>query len=195
MAFCSKCGTLINDGVQFCPKCGQPTNAASQQQVYQQQQYFAQQQQEEETMKLWQKILYFLVGPAGLLAGLVYTIRKKASMAKSAFIWGAVGTLLWIGLANIGGGSDTDMLQSEVQKMMVEKMKEKGQSLVISDFTLVHQDGNNYTGLAACTLDGEKMDLDVKVVYDGSSCQAEWAPTAEYQQKVIEEGLQELFNY
>lgn len=36
MAFCSKCGTEFNDGAQFCPKCGQPTNAASQQQVYQQ---------------------------------------------------------------------------------------------------------------------------------------------------------------
>ena len=78
--------------------------------------------------------------------------------------------------------------------MMVEKMKEKGQTLNISDFTLVHQDGNNYTGLATCTLDGEKMDLDVKVVYDGSNFQAEWAPTAEYQQKALEEGLQELFD-
>ena len=37
-------------------------------------------------------------------------------------------------------------------------------------------------------------DLDVKVVYDGSNFQAEWAPTAEYQQKALEEGLQELFD-
>lgn len=48
MAFCSKCGTQINDGAKFCPKCGQPTNAASQQQVSQpQQQYAAQQPQQQ----------------------------------------------------------------------------------------------------------------------------------------------------
>ena len=114
-------------------------------------------------------------------------------MAKSAFIWGAVGTLLWIAVANFGGSPDTEMLQNEVKKMMVEKMKERGQTLNITDLTLVHQDGNNYTGLATCTIDGEKMDLDVVVVYDGSNFQAEWAPTAEYQQKALEEGLQELF--
>ena len=45
MAFCSKCGAQINDGAQFCPTCGQPTDAASQQQVYQQPQYAAQPQQ------------------------------------------------------------------------------------------------------------------------------------------------------
>ena len=78
--------------------------------------------------------------------------------------------------------------------MMVDKMKEKGSTLVITDFNLVHQEGNNYTGLATCTLDGEKMDLDVKVIYDGSKFQAEWAPTEEYQAKIIEEGLNELFS-
>ena len=168
MAFCSKCGTEFNDGAQFCPKCGQPTNAASQQQVYQQQ-YVAQPQEKEHS--------------------------RMYKMWHSKWNWiAAIVFLIIIVAANMGGGSDTDMLQKEVKKMMVEKMKEKGQSLVITDFTLVHQDGNNYTGLAACTLDGEKMDLDVKVVYDGSSFQAEWAPTAEYQQKALEEGLQELFN-
>ena len=29
MAFCSKCGTQINDGAKFCPKCGQPTSEAN----------------------------------------------------------------------------------------------------------------------------------------------------------------------
>ena len=26
--FCAKCGTQLNDGVAFCPKCGQPTQGA-----------------------------------------------------------------------------------------------------------------------------------------------------------------------
>jgi len=29
MAFCTKCGNQIGDGVAFCPKCGAPQNAAS----------------------------------------------------------------------------------------------------------------------------------------------------------------------
>ena len=120
MAFCSKCGTQINDGAKFCPKCGQPTNAASQQQVYQQQ-YVAQPQEKEH--------------------GRMY------KMWHSKWNWiAAIVFLIIIVAANMGGSSDTDMLQKEVKKMMVEKMKEKGQTLNITDFTLVHQDGNNYTG-------------------------------------------------
>ena len=194
MAFCSKCGAEIYDGANFCPKCGQHSYAASQQQVnHFQQQFFAQHKQDEE-MKTRQKVFCVLFGPLGLLAGLIYTIKKKGSMAKSAFIWGAVGTLLWIAMPNLGGGSDTDMLQKEVKNGMIEKMKEKGQTLKVTDFTLVHKDGNNYTGLATCTLDGERIDLDVTVVYDGKSYTAEWIPTAEYQQKVLEDGLKDLFD-
>ena len=120
MAFCSKCGTQINDGAKFCPKCGQPTNAASQQQVYQQQ-YVAQPQEKEHS--------------------------RMYKMWHSKWNWiAAIVFLIIIVAANMGGSSDTDMLQKEVKKMMVEKMKEKGQTLNITDFTLVHQDGNNYTG-------------------------------------------------
>lgn len=49
MAFCSKCGAQINDGAQFCPKCGQPTNAASEQQVYQQ----PQEKEHSRMYKMW----------------------------------------------------------------------------------------------------------------------------------------------
>lgn len=51
MAFCSKCGTEFNDGAQFCPKCGQPTNATSQQQVSQPQQQYAAQQPQQQPIK------------------------------------------------------------------------------------------------------------------------------------------------
>ena len=29
MAFCSKCGSQVNDGVAFCPQCGAPVGAAA----------------------------------------------------------------------------------------------------------------------------------------------------------------------
>lgn len=175
MAFCSKCGTQYNDGAQFCPKCGQPTNAASQQQVYQQQQQYFAQQEEEETIKLWQKILYVLVGPAGLIAGLVYTIRKKTSMAKSAFLWGAIGTVLWFAMANMGGSSEPE---NTTKKIMVEEFKKQGSNLVVKDLTLVHKSGNEYSGIAECTVDGEAAQYAVKVIYDGNKVQAEWELSA-----------------
>lgn len=53
MAFCSKCGAQIYDGAQFCPKCGQPNNAASQQH-FNQQQYGVQPKEEHSRMyKMW----------------------------------------------------------------------------------------------------------------------------------------------
>ncbi len=36
MAFCSNCGNQVNDGIKFCPKCGQAVGGSPQQQVYQQ---------------------------------------------------------------------------------------------------------------------------------------------------------------
>lgn len=36
MAFCKNCGTQVNDGTKFCPKCGQAVDGEAQQQVYQQ---------------------------------------------------------------------------------------------------------------------------------------------------------------
>ena len=107
---------------------------------------------------------------------------------KKYFLTLATVTLFAIGFAaSDDSKSDIEMLQEEVSKMMVEKTKEKGKTLKISNFHLIHQDGNIYTGLATCTLDGEKVDLDVNVVYDGNNFQAEWAPTAEYQQKAWED--------
>lgn len=99
-----------------------------------------------------------------------------------------------IGFSASDDSSNTDMLEKEVKQMMVDEMQKKGQSLIVSEFTLVHQEGNKYTGLAKCTLDGKKIDLDVDVVYDGEKFQAEWSPTAEYRAKLLEEGLNDLFS-
>ena len=79
--------------------------------------------------------------------------------------------------------ADIGELEKEVKKTMVDTMREKGQNLTITKLSLVHQGGNNYEGLASGTIDGEKIELDVYVVYDGASFKAEWQPTAEYVQK------------
>lgn len=167
MAFCGNCGTQLNDGAKFCPNCGQTIGSGT---SAPQQQYVAQQNEDNSFG------------------------AKLKRFRNSKWNWIAAGILFVIIMAvKIGGGSDTDMLEKEVKKMMIEKTKESGQNLVVSNFVLVHQSGNDYTGVATCTLDGEKIDLDVKVVYDGSRFQAEWAPTAEYQAKAFEEGWNELF--
>lgn len=121
MAFCSKCGAQINDNAQFCPKCGQPNKVAQQQQVNQFQRQPKEQPQEEK-MKWWQKILFFLFGPVGLIAGLVYLIKKKDAMAKSAFLWGAIGTVC-IALTNMNSGSKSDIEQAP-KELMKEQVKE-----------------------------------------------------------------------
>jgi uncharacterized membrane protein len=42
MAFCSKCGTQMSDGVKFCPSCGNPAEGNQQQQQQQQYQQYQQ---------------------------------------------------------------------------------------------------------------------------------------------------------
>ena len=54
MAFCGNCGTQVNDGVAFCPKCGQAINAtpnAQQQTVSAQPGTQAYQQPQQQPMK------------------------------------------------------------------------------------------------------------------------------------------------
>lgn len=175
MAFCGNCGTQLNDGAKFCPKCGQTVDSGAsipQQQVsYDQQQYSG--YEEEETMKMWQKILYLLVGPAGLLGGLVYMIRKKTSMAKSAFLWGGIGTILWIAISSLGGSPNSE-IEAATKEIMVEEFKKQGVNCVVKDLTLVHKSGNEYSGIANCKVDGEEAQFSLNVLCDGTNVQAEW---------------------
>ena len=174
MAFCGNCGAQLNEGAKFCPKCGQIVEDISpvtqQQEDYSYQQYG---EEEEEPMKIWQKILYLLVGPAGLLAGVVYLIRKNMSMAKSAFLWGGIGTVLWVALSVLGGSSVSE-IEKTTKELMIEKSKEDGINLVIKDLTLVHKSGNEYTGIAECIVEGENVQYSLKVIADDRNVQAEW---------------------
>ena len=192
MAFCGNCGTQLNDGAKFCPKCGQTVDSGAsipQQQVsYDQQQYSG--YEEEETMKMWQKILYLLVGPAGLLGGLVYMIRKKTSMAKSAFLWGGIGTILWIVMSSLGGSPNSE-IEAATKEIMVEEFKKQGVNCVVKDLTLVHKSGNEYSGIANCKVDGEDAQFSLNVLCDGTNVQAEWELSSVYDDD-DEEGSDEV---
>ena len=154
MAYCTKCGSKLEEGVKFCPKCGQPTASINQQQMNQFQSL-------EQTVT-----------------------NKEKSKLNKWWLYGLIAVVVVIvcGLF-FNSGLSTSELQEEVKKLMIEETKSSGQNLTLSDLTLVHQEGNIYSGLAKGTLDGNSIELDVKVVYDGNNVSAEWKPTAKYLQK------------
>lgn len=147
MAFCSKCGAQINDGAQFCPKCGQPNNAVSQQQANQQQ-YVAQPQEKEH--------------------GRMY------KMWHSKWNWIAAITFLIVIIAANTCNSSTSNIEQTTKEIMVEKFKKEGMNLEVKSLNLVHKSGNEYTGLAECKVDGEDAQFSLKVISDGQTVQAEW---------------------
>lgn len=81
----------------------------------------------------------------------------------------------------------SNILREEVKNLMISESRKKGNDLIVHDLIVVHNSGNNYTGYAECTLNDERIDLDVEIVYDGNNIVAEWVPTAEYQYKFYEE--------
>lgn len=108
------------------------------------------------------------------------------------------GNTLWslliaflVSFVFVGCTVDKGALEKEVKKIMVETMRDKGQNLTITTLSLVHQGGNNYEGLAEGTLDGEEIQLDVYVVYDGENVKAEWQPTAAYVQEQTNKAIEE----
>ena len=107
-------------------------------------------------------------------------------MKKSSLLLFSLIALLFVSCT-----MSTSDIERETKKLMIEKFKSDGQNLVITDLKLIHETGNSYKGLADCTLDGEEIQLDVSVLCDGENIQAEWAPTAEYQQKALNQALEE----
>jgi len=144
-------------------------------------------------------ILTFENQVSSVTSGYSLVGRTKNNVCRTKTTHGFWSFLVVIFMAFIISGcsatSDISELEREVQKMMVETMREKGQKLNITEFSLVHQGGNNYEGLAKGTIDGERIELDVNVVWDGESFKAEWQPTAAYIQemnnKIIEDGKKE----
>lgn len=111
MAFCSKCGTQIQDGAKFCPKCGQPTSNAGDVQKPATYNSFDD-HPEEETIKTWQKVVSVLFWPAGVILVIVALIKKQSAIVKSALVYTAIGIGLAIALNLCLGGCSTDMLNA-----------------------------------------------------------------------------------
>ena len=175
MAFCGKCGTQLKDGVKFCPKCGQQAIGFSV-------------NQNSETNNVY--------------------VKPKENQMKKLVIIVAVSIITIIaiyaatgGCSNTGGSlnysvkEERGSIENTVKQIMIKTMREKGNSLNITNLSLVHQGGNNYEGIAEGTIDGKKMQWDVYAIYDGANVKAEWQPTAEYIQKennrIIEEQQRE----
>ena len=128
MAFCSKCGAQINDGAQFCPKCGQPTSNTNNKQEPVDYNSFND-QPEDEDMKTWQKIVSVLLWPVGAIILIVALIKKQTVKAKSALIYTAIGIGLVIALnVSLGGCSSNgfDAIEDEIVDSDVSDVEEAG---------------------------------------------------------------------
>ena len=152
MAFCSNCGTQVNEGVNFCPKCGQNIGAAApQQQVNQTQPQYVEEEEEVEEKKS-------------------FTYR----MWHSKWSWIAAAVIILIIIGSRMGGSKISNIEKTTKEIMVKETQKRGSTLVVKDITLTHRSGNEYTGVAECTLDGQNVQFALEVVSDGKTVQAEW---------------------
>lgn len=62
----------------------------------------------------------------------------------------------------------------ETKALMIQEAEKNGVDLQFVDFNVVHESGNNYTGIAECTINGESVKYSVDIVCDGENIQAEW---------------------
>lgn len=179
MAFCSKCGNELLDGAQFCPNCGQAIDNDS---APQQEENLSQlnEEQEEEGLTFWMKMLILVLWPIGLIMGIVYKKKEMNLKAKEAFKYSAIPIVagLFFHLSqNINGcSSTTNSIEETAKDIMIEEFKEDGTTLVFKDFRLVHKSGNEYTGVADCYVNGDRIKYSLKAFSDGRSVQIEWVP-------------------
>ena len=176
MAFCRNCGTQLNDGDNFCPKCGKVVYEVSFDSKQESDSKQGSDSEQEETMKLWKKIFYFLVGPVGILAGFFYIFTMRRSMAKSAFFCGIIGTVILLFAApEINKYFSFNEPEHTAKQILIDRFRDdKGVPLDITDFSLIHKVGNEYTGIVKCIINGKAAEFYVDVVYDGSKVLVEW---------------------
>ena len=112
MAFCRNCGNELNDGAKFCPKCGSKTDNGyvAQQQAYQPPQEPVYETDEYEELKIWEKVICFLVPLCGFIL-FINNWREEALKAESALkyaFWGTVAStvfsliMYWEGYCRLG---------------------------------------------------------------------------------------------
>lgn len=178
MAFCRNCGTQLNDRAKFCPKCGQSVN--NDYSVPQQQENLSQQYNDEEEEKglgIWLKSFFIVFWPIGFILAIIFKLRKKNIKAKDAFMFSITGIGMSICVYFINNCATNNQVEKTTKTIMIQKSLENGIVLDVKDITLVHKSGNEYTGIAECEVNGEKVQYSLKVTYDGINVVAEWVPS------------------
>lgn len=122
MAFCGNCGTQLNDGAKFCPKCGQPTSEVSNVQNQSANSNFD--SEPEEQIKTWQKIVCVLFWPIGAIITIAAFLKKQHALAKSALLYTAIGIALAIVISIAGNkeeGSGTSTKTENITSVDVDE--------------------------------------------------------------------------
>ena len=75
-------------------------------------------------------------------------------------------------------GISTEELAKQVQASVIKRYKEDNSEIIFNqNLILVHKAGNEYTGGADVSLDGNQMRISINVLSDGKSYSAEWTLT------------------
>ena len=113
--------------------------------------------------------------------------KIKNLLVSKCMMW----LILCLSVLFAGCSPSTADITETVKQLMIQKAKEQGSEMKISELTLVKKSDKEYTGLAKCTIDGVEIECDVEAVYDGTNVIASWEPTAEYQQKSLDDAINE----
>ena len=87
--------------------------------------------------------------------------------------------LLFCGfMISCSGKVSTDELSKELGPLIIENISStfdiSESNIEKKDFTLIHEEGNNYTGVLITFYDGLQQTFDIKVVYDGENYKFTW---------------------
>ncbi len=63
----------------------------------------------------------------------------------------------------------TENLEEETKNFVNENFANEGVDIIATDITLVHENGNKYSGQVTLLVDGEEDNYDINVIYDGRS--------------------------
>lgn len=61
----------------------------------------------------------------------------------------------------------TENLEEETKNSVNENFANEGVDIIATDITLVHENGNKYSGQITLLVDGEEDNYDINVIYDG----------------------------
>lgn len=110
MAYCRKCGSPLNEGAKFCPKCGN--------EVFSAQKLLERHQREEEWLEYLNggtevasdkditigiKVMFFLLPVIGIFCGVVFHLAGDSKAGNSSFIYSILSIVISIAIMLIMG--------------------------------------------------------------------------------------------